>query len=565
MSPKDKAYLEKTVHTIRLLFLLAVLPVGIVACSGSGSTQAQLKRAEALMESDPDAAGALLDSLQIVNRTPSFARLNTSKNEQGVKKLSNRKSLALYAVLRTQTDYKRALPFTSDSLIRIATDYYGTPHRKNYHAALAWYTLGCVCSERKDDLDAIDAYLRALELFPDTTIRYYSLAEQNLGIHYLNRQMLDDALSTFRSCRRHLKSERDIAYADYYIALTHLYNRDFAEAEQGFTKAWNNPSTSRFLKGESLLQLAKIALHHHADYPATLDYINRHMVFTEARYLGIDFSLKGDVFYAMATQAPTPQAALLDSAYHYYRQSLCYDNEVHTLCCNYRSLAELAPLTGQADSIGNYIAHYTLFLDSIGDLRRTEEIASLRNSHTLELEHRQMSYHQRWTWFFAAFIVFSVTLLLVLWFVLRDRKRKSDYISLCDEIRQSQLLKYESVQDTLDACCALFRKTAAYEIMSYAAQTQQVDKKAPALIAHDIDTCFAELRKTFKNEAPKVNDKEFTFIVCQYLDFDMRTISLFLSTAYSSLTSMKSRLKNKMPSELYSMLFPASRVAHTAL
>jgi tetratricopeptide (TPR) repeat protein len=524
-----------------LLFLLTVLSAGIVACTPTGETRKQLKRSELLLESDPQAALTLLDSMGKVHKP--------------------KKDVALYAVLRTQAEYKSFVPFSSDSLIRMATDYYGTPRRKDYYAALAWYSLGCVCSERKDDLGAIDAYLRALELFPDTTVRYYSLAEQNLGIHYLNRQMLDDALTTFNSCRNHLVSEKDFAYVDYYTALAHLYNKEYTEAEQGFSDTWNNPLASRFLKGESLLQLAKIAFHHHADYPATLDYIDRHIAFTNARYLGVDYSLKGDVFYALATQeTPSHQAPLFDSAYYYYRQSLRYENEVHTLCCNYRSLAELAPQIGEVDSIGNYVAHYTLLLDSIGDLRRTEEIAALQNTHTLELEHRQMSYRQRWLWLTTGFVVFAVLMLLFLWFIQRDRKRKSDYITLCDEIRQSKLTKYVTVQETLDDCCTLFRKTAAYDIMSETAQSQllQIDKKAPNLIAHDIDTCFFPLKKMIHSEAPTVNEKEFSFIVCYYLGFDLRTISLSLSSAYSTLTAMKSRLKKKIPAELYAILFPAS-------
>ncbi len=532
---------------ISFSFVFILLIACFTACQRDTSHRAALARAELLMETDPHAASALLDSLSYTNH---FSRGET----------------ALYAVLRTQTDYKCFVPLTSDSLIRIATDYYGTPRHNNYHAALAWYSLGCVRSERKDDIGAIDAYLRALELFPDTTVRYYMMAKQNLGIHYLHRQMLDDALAMFHSCRN-LASEKDLAYINYYTALTHLYNKDYAEAEQGFAEAWDNPLTSRFLKGESLLQLAKIAFHSRKDYSATLDYINRHIAFTDARYLGVDYSLKGDVFYAMATEGnPSHQASLLDSAYQYYHQSLSYPNEVHTLCCNYRNLAELAPLMGQTDSLSRYVAQYTILFDSIGELRRTEEIASLQNSHTLELEHRQMSYHQRWVWLVSGFIVFSVLLLLTLWFVQRDRRRKSDYITLCDEVRQSKLTKYESVQETLDACCALFHKTAAYEIMSQTAQAQtmQIDKKAPNLISHDISTCFSALKKIFKSEAPTVNDKEFSFIVCQYMDFDIRTISLFLSTAYSTLTSMKSRLKKKMPSELYSILFPASRGPRTA-
>lgn len=519
-----------------LQVIVLLLAAGISSCSDS-SQRAALQRAEALIEIDPHAANTLLDSLHVVNR-----------------KFSNHKTLADWAWLKVQADYKCYVPLTSDSLARIATDYYGTPSRRNYHAAMAWYSLGCVASERKEDLKAIEAYLHAIGLFPDTIVRYYSLAEQNLGIHYLNRQMLDDALTTFHSCATHLQAAenwKDLAYINYYIALTHLYNKEYAEAQQGFTETWENAYTSRFLKGESLLQLAKLALHDSHDYTAALDYIDRHIAFTDARYLGVDYSLKGDAYNAQGKR---------DSAYHYYRQSLHYDNEIHTLCSNYKELSELAPLTGRTDSLPFYVQQYTQLLDSIGELRRTEEIVSLQNNHARELERRQISYQQRRTWALSVFVILLAILLLSLWFLQRDRQRKSDYISLVDKLRQSQLKKYESLQDTLDSCCDLFRKTAAFEIMTEVAQSKspQIDKKAPTVITHDINACFLTFKNAVKSEAPKLNDREFALLVCSYLGFDLHSIAVFLSLAYSTITAMKSRLRNKIPANLFNLFFPIS-------
>jgi len=147
--------MKRRLHILSLVAILLALCIGSCGDAGHptfgrGDEKAfhdALRRAEALMETDPHAARAVLDSLKIVNRTPSFARLNTSKNKQGVKKSSNSKSLADYAWLRTQIEYKCDVPLTSDSLARIATDYYGTPRRPDYHAAMAWYTLGCVYKE----------------------------------------------------------------------------------------------------------------------------------------------------------------------------------------------------------------------------------------------------------------------------------------------------------------------------------------------------------------------------------------------------------------------------------
>ncbi|MBP5323715.1 MAG: hypothetical protein J6Y84_07985, partial [Bacteroidaceae bacterium] len=94
----------------------------LFSCSQPSPVREQLSRAEQMMETDSRAASAVLDSID-------------SSALRG-------EDAALYAILRTQTDYKRDIPLTSDSLARIATDYYGTSLHKDYHAAMAWYTLG---------------------------------------------------------------------------------------------------------------------------------------------------------------------------------------------------------------------------------------------------------------------------------------------------------------------------------------------------------------------------------------------------------------------------------------
>lgn len=504
----------------------------LFSCSQPSPVREQLSRAEQVMETDSRAAALVLDSIDS----------STLRGEEA----------ALYAILRTQTDYKNYKPLTSDSLARIATDYYGTPLHKNYHAAMAWYTLGCVYSEKNDDINAINAYLQAIGLFPETTNLYFALAKQNLGIHYLNRQMLDDALNTFSSCKNQLIEAGDkkrLAYIDYYIALAFLYKEEFEKAKELFSDVWNNDNTSNFLKGEALLQLAKISLYDDKNYPETLNLVHRHIAFTDSTFMGVDNNMLGDIYF---------ETARYDSAYWFYRQSLLYENEINTLCCNYKKLSETASLVGQTDSIASYVSSYTILLDSISEIRRTEEIASIQSKYLLETEQRRQSLHKRWSLAVFSFSIVLVSLLLFLWFIQRDRKRKSDYISLCDEVRQSKLKKYENIKETLDSCCSVFRMTAAFDMMTNI-QTKQdfhVDKKVSNLIAHDINTCFASLRTSLKQEAPAINEKEFFYITCDYLGFDTNTTSFFLCSAYSTLTSMKSRLKKKMTPELYSLFFP---------
>lgn len=110
---------KKCVSHLLVLPLLAVLL--LTSCARHSAVWPQLLEAEKLLDADLPAAAALIDS---VDASP-------LRGEDA----------ALYAILKTQADYKRYIPLASDSLPRVATDYYGTPRRKNYRAAMAWYTL----------------------------------------------------------------------------------------------------------------------------------------------------------------------------------------------------------------------------------------------------------------------------------------------------------------------------------------------------------------------------------------------------------------------------------------
>ncbi|MBR5234851.1 MAG: tetratricopeptide repeat protein, partial [Bacteroidaceae bacterium] len=131
-----------------LLHLLLVTTL-CMGCSSRVSMR-QLERLEAQIDSVPELVRESLDSI------PAASLRGEAR--------------ALYAILRTQADYKCYEPLTSDSLIRYATDYYNR-NRKSYRAAMAWYSLGCVYSDLKNDAAAVEAYLQAQSLFPDTTVR----------------------------------------------------------------------------------------------------------------------------------------------------------------------------------------------------------------------------------------------------------------------------------------------------------------------------------------------------------------------------------------------------------
>ena len=146
-------------------------------CLLSGCRHSGLSRVERLMENDIEVADSLISAMN---------------------KPTGKRGRARYALLKTQIDYKLYRPALNENGIRIATDYYGRD-RKSFHAAMAWYSLGCVSAELGRDSTAADAYLTALRLFPDTLVRYYALAQQNLSYIYLEHYLDYESLSMFKA------------------------------------------------------------------------------------------------------------------------------------------------------------------------------------------------------------------------------------------------------------------------------------------------------------------------------------------------------------------------------
>ena len=131
----------------RIIIYILLLSTLCMGCGGRMRMR-ELERLEAQLDTVPELVRLALDSIPLA----------PFRGE----------ARALYSILRTQADYKCYVPLTSDSLIRYATDYYHRS-RKSYRAVMAWYSLGCVYTEQGNDAAAIEAYLQAQSLFPDTT------------------------------------------------------------------------------------------------------------------------------------------------------------------------------------------------------------------------------------------------------------------------------------------------------------------------------------------------------------------------------------------------------------
>ena len=546
-----------SVRKLFITLLIAIITITAMVCSCGDSRLAQ---AEALLETDPAATDSILANIP---------------------KLHSRRNRALYAVLKTQADYKQIKQITTDSLILIATDYYGTTIRgtKNrlYHSALAWYSQGCVYSELKKDLAAIDAYLKAKDLFPDTLIRYYALTEKNVGVLLLNRMMLDEAKQQFRCCQTNairLQDTKLSNYAFFHTGLCALYSKDYILADSIFKEILiDNSIYSSNQKSIAALQLAKINLYYYNNNDNALNLINRFLEMTKDKDHGQGLSVKADVLYKMNEY---------DSAFFYYKESMNYFDELYTKCSNANELSELSAINGNIDDAIYYHRLYGQLRDSINKIERSREIEELKFKHNEELIQDTITHkHRRFT-----IIGFSALLSLALLFFLtytlyknKERKRimdkQSQLLHQEEEIRRSSIQVLQArvsemsnndqearsalldlYRNRLKICRGRFNNSAAFNkllLIKKDSEFGKMNKKEKDDLFEQLKLSYAESMSDIVSEIPDIKEKEILTLLLRHLDLNNNLIAELFSITVVAVKQRITRLSQRAPSDFLNL------------
>lgn len=492
-----------------------VLLAALMSCRDNHA----LQEAESLLETNPAVADSILTSMPAP----------TSNRDR-----------AWHAVLKTQADYKLYKPITSDSLILTATEYYGTRHKSN-HAAIAWYTQGCVYDELNNDVAAIEAYLKAKDLFPDTISRYYALTEQRLGKIYLSKRLFDESLSSFYNCRKIAETIKDsalIANSDYHISLIQLQYNHFDGLKDSFKELFENEYLSNYYKNETLLQLAKIYIFDTYSYDSALLYIDRFIENSTSSF-GAIYNLKGETYY---------KSNELDSAYYYYNLSLDEKCDIYSKCFSSRRLCELSWLKSNSNDAYKYESQYTHYLDSIRVLTNANDIAAISIAHMIELEAlKKKEFHTR------AIIISSFIILLFSLFYIfyQSHINKIDrrYIQFSDRvwttITASPPLD-SSDEENLIIGKTKYMNSPSHTIIFAKGNKPIIKREEKEAIKHDLSVAFSDLTLFMLNKYPSISKREIQICYLNYLKIDKSAICEIMDLSDDSFRKAKSRLKEKL-------------------
>ena len=544
--------MKATNHPFRLLMLPLLAVLMFTSCSRHSAVWPQLLEAEQLLESDLPSAGAMIDSLDATSLEGEDA--------------------ALYAILKTQADYKRN-ELVSDSLACIATNWYGRPKTGNYHAALSWYTLGC-CYTEEESTKAVDAFLKAKRLFPDTLVKYYALCEQNLGKHYMSSHLYEEAKSSFLAYRAHpfcVGDSSSLAYADYYLGMTHLRLHEFREAEARFYSVQNNRHASRSIKTQVSLQLAKVLYNENHDLANSMAFINQYLYQLNGKPSPTSMMLKGDIFYDL--QEP-------DSAYHYFLNCVSISEDIYSCCHSYQQLAKLSLELKKYDEIQRYSEQYAQLLDSIYSRNHIDEINKLRDNHAIELHDQHLAMEKK-SFVLYALLVMSFLLLLILSANWRRQKRllalHEEFSQIRSELVQSST-KSEDTQEESEEQVALKQKKSVEQKRKMIKLCQKAFSESPAIstlpqkqtmigeikklkmedrasVCSLVSNIMSDLNMEILRDSRELTDADLLYCDFVLLGFSDTMMSCCTDWSLHAIACRKSNVKKQLTQEWMALLY----------
>lgn len=512
----------------RIHSLIVLLTVSVsISCGGLNR---ELSEAERLLETDPLKADSLLSSISV----PESKRMR-----------------ALYAILRTQADYKNYRDIPDDAMISEACNYYGY-RKKSHHAAMAWYSRGCVLSLTDDELGTISSYLTARDLFPDTLNRYYVICEHNLGKQYLARHLYSEAMPILELSLKNAQTIGDdvtAAYSQYNIALIDMYEKRFDKAEAAFSQLAGNKNLSRMLCIETNLQLAKIYLHHHGNTDKALYYVDRYI--NEVGFpTGAGYSIKADIFYAEDKY---------DSAYYYYLRSLECETELSTESNSYSRLPELSLILGHEDKTAYYIDKYRDCLERQQERYNQDSLLALNLRHNIdkyEIKHKEVK--KRYLILSTSLILITVMALILIILYIENRRRRQ-YEQLCDSLIRRQIapeIQEDSLGKALESSRSQFMNSMGYTLLQELSVADRVPESSEvSVIRHDTELYFEKPITIMKRAATSLSGTEVMYCIYRYLGVNWRLCMELINRSASYSGRLKQYILKKIPEEWNTLFF----------
>lgn len=543
----SKRYL--LVFSILLVSVGSILmSVSLSSCSSPSVKNPLLLCADSLMETCPDSALSILESITYPQKMPRADR-------------------ALYALLLTQARHKNYIALEDDSLIKTAVDYYGDK-KKSLRAAKAHYYWGATYSEMGYTSFAVEEYLTAIRLMPVRN-EFLAMIYDNLAECYEEDRLYNVAIENYRAAYQILKGKDEQTYPMRGIARVFLLQNEKDSAlyyyQQALDCALADQDSS--LIGALYHDLAMV-------YSEKKDYIQADKFVSKAILLqGQD---------AINTCLSKAQIMLnlnkLDSASYFFSKNMD-ELDIYGKAVCYDGMYQIAKRKGEWKTATENMDAYKILYDSMQIMTDNEELNRLMDKHQLEEHKRLLSEHTR-TLIFSLITAFSSLMIIcVFCFMWNDRKRKKHYIALQHELTQKRvdtmLLKEEEVSESnkehidkkrselteqqIQLCISVLKTTDCYD------QLEALERATPKQllvmrslrkeIRSDISNAFVDVMMNLKERYPALTGDDVFFCVLSLLCCSKTVVMELMDATSDALKTRKNRIKNKMDAQIFERVF----------
>lgn len=525
-----------------------VLSAILFSCSSPSAKNPLLLRADSLMETKPDSALTILESISSPEKLSGADR-------------------AFYALLFTQAKHKNAIPLENDSLIKIAVDYYGDKEGR-VNAAKAHYYLGATYQNIERISFAVDEYLTAIRLMPEKN-DFLAMVYDNLGECYEDNGLYNAAMNVYRKAYQILNGGSEQTYSLRGVARVFLLKNENDSALYYYYKALDLALAEQDtnLIGVLYHDLA-MAYNEESDYIQADNYISKVIMLVNQERLSTAYLLKAEIMLNMNE---------LDSAFYYYNKDVDR-SDIYERAVYFDGMCKIAMKREEWKTAMENRYEYMLLYDSIQIMNNNKELTRLMDKHQLE-EHKRLISERAKTVIIAIFLSFLALLIsFVFWRMLIDRKRKIRIIDLQQELNQKRvdvtllrdeetsnstneidIRKIELIEQQIELCNLMFKSTNYYkalETMKKASQKQLIDMELmKEKIKDSVWESFVDVMNSLSENSTKLAKDDLYFCVLIILNCSKAVIMELMHASPDALKTRKNRIKNKMNPQIFKLVF----------
>lgn len=403
-------------------FALALMSCVLLFSCAKLAVIPELLEAERQMRTKPDSALILLESIPFPE----------NKGEE---------NYAHYCLLLTEAQDKNYYRFTSDSIIRVALNYYEKTKDKQ-KLAKTYYYMGRVCHTLYNAPQAISYYLKAKDiLLKHTDYALEARIHNQLGELYVTLRFNEDATIAYQKAYELLSLARDSANLSYILRnMARTY--DASEKRDSAILYYNKAIYSAIETGNMNCELS-----------SRIELVS---VFLRENRLEEAKEQKDKVINLYGDNTYTPQALLIlgkfcdsvgqsDSARYYFNQSQKTKN-LYTRASSIRELALLEEKMQNYKQAISYNHQYNAYRDSIEKMMSRSAVSDMEhfyNYQQIENENNRLRVESGRKELIHSRLFFSIVIVLIIsvgyFFYYRQKKKKEMLI------KEKELLYHEEL------------------------------------------------------------------------------------------------------------------------